>query len=69
MAEKVSIHIESRRHRLADPGGISFKATIDGLVDAGILPDDSSKEVTAITESQTKIPTSEPETTVITLWI
>lgn len=65
--KRVSIHIESKRHRLADPGGISHKATIDGIVNAGILPDDSTKEIKEIRESQTKIPASEPEITIITI--
>lgn len=69
MDQRCRVHIESFRHRRTDPRGISHKACIDGLVDAGILDDDSSKQVKRITDDTTKIPTAEPETTVITLWI
>ena len=67
--KRVRIHIESRRHRLADPGGVSEKACIDGMVLAGLLEGDSHKEIYEPTHTQTKIPTSEPEVTIITLWI
>lgn len=59
------IHIHSRRHRLTDPDGISAKAAIDGLVLAGILPDDSAKSVSQITFSQEKIGSEEIEETII----
>ena len=52
MDKKCSLHVHHRRHRLADPDGISIKAAIDGLVLAGILPDDSSKFISEITQSQ-----------------
>ena len=41
----VRISIHSVRGVLADPDGISGKAAIDGIVKAGILRDDSPKEV------------------------
>ncbi len=44
----------SYRKRLADTDGISYKAAIDGLVKASILPDDSTKYVKEITFSQIK---------------
>ena len=50
----VSIHIHSVRNRLADPDGISFKAVIDGLVHAGILSDDTTKQIKEVTSSQEK---------------
>lgn len=62
---RCSLHIHSRRHRLADPDGISCKAAIDGLVLAGVLPDDSAKYVKEITQSQEKISTKEVEETLI----
>ena len=49
-----SIHIHSIRKRLCDPDGISGKAVIDGLVNAGVLPDDSPEYISEITYSQTK---------------
>jgi len=61
------IHIHSRRHRLTDPDGISAKAAIDGIVIAGILPDDTAKQIKEITFSQEKIPKSEIEETIIEL--
>lgn len=64
MDTRCSIHVHSIRKRLADPDGVSAKACIDGLVLAGILADDSAKEVSKVTYSQEKNP---EETTVITL--
>lgn len=64
---RCSLHIHSRRHRLADPDGISCKAAIDGLVLAGVLPDDSAKYVKEVTQSQEKISTKEIEETLITI--
>ena len=61
------IHIHSRRHRLADPDGISGKAAIDGLVIAGVLSDDSAKQVKEVSYSQAKVPKADQEETVITL--
>jgi len=61
------IHIHSRRYRLADPDGISAKAAIDGIVLAGVLPDDTAKQVEEITFSQEKISQSEIEETIIEL--
>jgi len=57
----------SRRHRLADPDGISGKAAIDGLVSAGILSDDSAKQVAEVRHSQVKVSKADAEETVITL--
>ena len=59
------IHVHSRRYKLADPDGISAKAAIDGLVLAGVLPDDSAKCVSQVTFSQEKITSEEIEETVI----
>ena len=65
--KKVNIHIVHHRHAEPDPGGISHKAAIDGIVDAGILRDDSAKEINEITERQKKVPVGEPEITVIAI--
>ena len=63
------IHVHSFRHRLADADGISAKAAIDGLVLAGILPDDSPLYVEEVCYYQTKISKSEEEHTEIDiLW-
>jgi len=65
--KKVCINIIHHRHRKCDPGGISSKAVVDGIVNAGILQDDSAKEIEEIRERQEKIPTGKPEITVITI--
>jgi len=65
--KKVNINIMHYRHRKADPGGISHKAAIDGLVNEQILSNDSTKEIEEIRESQKKIPSSKPEITIITI--
>ena len=56
---RYSIHIHSKRKRLADPDGISAKAAIDGIVRAGLLPDDSHDYIKEITFSQEKSQTNE----------
>ena len=60
----VRISIHSVRGVLADPDGISGKAAIDGIVKAGILRDDSPKEVKEVRYSQEK---GRPEKTIITI--
>jgi len=60
----VSIHVHSIRKRLTDADGISAKAAIDGLVNAGVLPDDSPKYVKQVTYSQEK---GKQEETIITI--
>ncbi len=61
---QVRITFHHTRKRLADIDGISGKAAIDGLVKAGILADDSAKQVAEVRHFQTK---GEPETTVVTI--
>lgn len=58
----VRITIHSFRKRLADPDGVSGKAAIDGCVKAGLLVDDSAKEVWEVRYRQSQ---SETERTVI----
>ncbi len=60
------INIHSIRKRLADPDGISAKAAIDGLVEAGILTDDSIKYVEKVSFSQEK---GEDETIITLTWV
>ena len=62
-----SIHIHSKRYRLADVDGLSGKAVIDALVIVGILEDDSPKEIKEVSYSQEKIKKHEPEVTIVTL--
>jgi len=46
---RVNINVVSYRRVNHDPDGISAKAVIDGIVRAGLLPDDSAKEVKKVT--------------------
>ena len=61
----VDIRIVSYRTRLADADGISAKAAIDGLVHAGVISDDSHKEVREVSYTQIKVKNKEDEKTVI----
>ena len=65
---RCSIHVLSRRFRLADADGISAKAAIDGLVDAKLLPNDSWREVKEVTYSQEKCKKGEEETIITLTW-
>ncbi len=66
--KKCRIHVCCRRKRLADPDGNSVKAAIDGLVEAGILRDDSAKWVEDISVSQEKCGAEEEET-IISIYV
>lgn len=61
----VCLLIHSFRYRLCDPDGLSAKAVIDGLVNVGVLTDDSAKQIKEISFKQTKIPKTQDEKTVI----
>jgi hypothetical protein len=63
----VCIHVHSLRYRLADADGVCCKYAIDGLIKAGILSDDSPKEVLKVSFSQEKIKKHQPEMTHITI--
>ena len=65
---RCSIHVLSRRFRLADADGISAKAAIDGLVSAKLLYDDSWREVKEVTYSQEKCKKEEEETIITLTW-
>ncbi len=67
MDKRCRIRIVSHRHRLCDADGISAKAAIDGLVDAGVLRDDSPAEVEEVSYGQEHIGRKLPEITVITI--
>lgn len=62
---RVDIRVVSYRTRLADADGISAKAAIDGLVHAGVISDDSPKEVREVSYTQIKVKNKEDEKTVI----
>lgn len=62
LATPVNIRVISYRRLNHDPDGISAKAVIDGIVRAGILADDSTKQVKEVTFESRK---SKDERTVI----
>ena len=63
------IRLLCHRHRLADPDGISAKALIDGLVRAGILAGDSTKEIVeSPVITQIKVGRDNPETTTLEIF-
>ena len=64
----VRVHIHSKRKRLVDADGISAKAAIDGIVEAGLLADDSPEFINEVTFSQEKIGSSEEEETIIEIY-
>jgi Holliday junction resolvase RusA-like endonuclease len=63
-ASQVRIAFHCVRKRLADVDNLSGKAVIDGLVEAGILADDSAEQVAEVTYRQTK---GKTEKTIITI--
>ena len=65
--KRVRINIESNRHRFVDADGVSAKACIDGLVNAGLLQGDRAQDIAGIYYSQSKVSTKEPESTIITI--
>jgi len=64
---RVDIRIISYRVRFADTDGISRKAIIDGLVNCGVLKNDSRKEIKSIRHRQVKVKNISEEKTVITI--
>jgi Holliday junction resolvase RusA-like endonuclease len=67
LASRCSCKIHSKRKRLCDADGISAKAVIDGLVNGGILQDDSTQYVKEVRFSQEKTKGAKEET-IIELW-
>ena len=64
---RVDITIVSYRVRLADADGISGKAAIDGLVNFGILADDTTKEIREVRYRQVKVKNASEEKTEIVI--
>lgn len=58
----VRIVVTSYRSHNHDPDGVSVKALLDGLVQAGILRDDSTKQVESVTLQSIKCKTGEEKT-------
>ena len=61
---RVRIRVHSKRRRLVDPDGVSAKWAIDGLVQGGLLADDSANHIESVTFTQEL---AEVEETVITV--
>jgi len=61
----VNIRVISYRRVNHDPDGISVKAVMDGIVQRGILADDSAKQVKSITFESRKTEKGEEEKTII----
>lgn len=61
-----SVHVHSRTNKLADSEGRSIKSAIDGLVLAGLLPDDNPSFLPKI-PGQTQEKKTGPEETIITI--
>lgn len=58
----VRVHIHSIRKRLADADGVCGKYAIDGLIHAGVIPNDDPAHVQEVTYSQEKAAGREEET-------
>jgi Holliday junction resolvase RusA-like endonuclease len=59
------IHIHSVRKRLTDADGVSAKAVIDGLVNAGLFVDDSHQYIKEVSYSQEQ---GKKEETTVEIW-
>ena len=62
---RVRLTVRSYRSRLADPDGVSVKAAIDGLVEAGVIPDDNAKVVVGLTIEQVRCKRAEERTVIL----
>lgn len=63
-----TLEVISYSHRHRDPDNLCPKWYIDEMVRAGILPDDSSRFIRAITKSVVKITKEENEKTIIRVY-
>ena len=59
---RVDIRVISYRKYMHDPEGVSIKAVLDGLVQRGILQDDSTEQIKSVTFESIK---SKEEKTII----
>lgn len=62
---RINITVTSYRYAKHDPDGISAKAVLDGIVRAGLLPDDSTKEIKSVKFESVIIKKTEDEKTII----
>lgn len=58
------IAVVARRSRLIDPDNIAIKDLVDALRYAGVIPDDSAREIASIEIRQEKVRKGEEETVV-----
>ena len=65
---RVRLCFTSRRHRLADSDGVSYKGIIDGLVLAGVLEDDGPAFVSGVEMRQEKVGAKECEETIVEIY-
>ena len=65
--QRCSIHIHGKRNRIVDPDGQSGKYVIDAIVEAKILSDDTTEQISKVTYSQAKT-RGEEETEIIIEW-
>jgi hypothetical protein len=65
----VRVSVLIKRHRLTDPDekGGRCKYFVDALVSAGLLRDDSNKEISSYNQEQVKVPKAEAQETIITI--
>lgn len=62
---QVDLFVISYRSRLADPGGVSEKAAVDGCVNCGLLQDDGPKNIREVRHRQIKVKNREEEKTIL----
>lgn len=62
---RARIHVRSYRRLNTDPEGVSAKAAFDGIVERGILADDSAQQIEAVTFENITGCSKDEESTVI----
>lgn len=60
----VRVTVRSFRTRKCDPDNIVVKGVLDGLVAAGVIPDDDAEVVKGLTVEQVKVPKGEERTVI-----
>lgn len=60
-ATRYRLHVSHYRRRLVDVDGLVCKHALDGLVDAGVIPDDSARHIASISHEQHRVATSDEE--------
>lgn len=65
--ERAVVTFTHYRRRLADPDGFATKWMLDGIVDLGLLRDDSANEIEEVRHRQVKVEAWEQERVVVTI--